>query len=201
MTHSSCLSNSGQHRTFHAIFRLHPTKEIIPMKTFIILLLLAGLGACSSDSTQPAAEPAAAPTPPPASPAESTPAPAAAPDAPPPVATPPAAKTEKAAAPKAEEKPAAKPADKPTTGAKLKPGLYAHFETNMGNFTAELNEKEAPITVANFAGLASGTKEYTDPRNGQKSKKPYYDGLTFHRIIDGFMIQGGDPLGTGAGGP
>jgi peptidyl-prolyl cis-trans isomerase A (cyclophilin A) len=83
----------------------------------------------------------------------------------------------------------------------LKPGLYAHFETNLGNFTAELNEKEAPITTANFAGLASGTKEWTDPKSGQKVRKPYYDGLTFHRIIDGFMIQGGDPLGNGTGGP
>jgi peptidyl-prolyl cis-trans isomerase A (cyclophilin A) len=71
----------------------------------------------------------------------------------------------------------------------------------MGNFTAELNEKEAPITVANFVGLATGEKEWTHPGTGQKQKKPYYDGLGFHRIIDGFMIQGGDPLGTGTGGP
>ena len=78
----------------------------------------------------------------------------------------------------------------------------------MGNFTAELNEKEAPGTVANFAGLASGEKEWTDPKSGQKQKKPYYDGLTFHRVIgreksppNGFMIQGGDPLGNGSGGP
>lgn len=83
----------------------------------------------------------------------------------------------------------------------MKPGLYAHFETTQGNFTASLNEKEAPITVANFAGLASGEKEWTDPKTRQKQKKPYYDGLTFHRIIDGFMIQGGDPLGDGTGGP
>jgi peptidyl-prolyl cis-trans isomerase A (cyclophilin A) len=87
------------------------------------------------------------------------------------------------------------------TGAKVSPKIYARFETNMGNFTAELNEKEAPITVANFVGLAEGTKEWTDPRTGQKMQKPYYDGLTFHRIIDGFMIQGGDPLGQGTGGP
>jgi peptidyl-prolyl cis-trans isomerase A (cyclophilin A) len=71
----------------------------------------------------------------------------------------------------------------------------------MGNFTALLDEKEAPITVANFAGLANGEKEWTDPKTGQKQKKPYYDGLIFHRIIDGFMIQGGDPLGSGIGGP
>jgi peptidyl-prolyl cis-trans isomerase A (cyclophilin A) len=71
----------------------------------------------------------------------------------------------------------------------------------MGNFTAELKEKEAPMTVANFMGLANGTVEWTDMRTGQKQKKPYYDGLTFHRIIDTFMIQGGDPTGTGMGGP
>ena len=71
----------------------------------------------------------------------------------------------------------------------------------MGNFTAELNEKEAPITVANFAELAGGEKEFTDPKTGKPVKKPYYDGLIFHRVIDGFMIQGGDPLGTGTGGP
>jgi peptidyl-prolyl cis-trans isomerase A (cyclophilin A) len=71
----------------------------------------------------------------------------------------------------------------------------------MGDFTAFLDEKEAPITVGNFAGLANGEKEWTDPKTGQKQKKPYYDGLIFHRIIDGFMIQGGDPLGSGTGGP
>jgi peptidyl-prolyl cis-trans isomerase A (cyclophilin A) len=71
----------------------------------------------------------------------------------------------------------------------------------MGNFTAELNEKEAPITVANFAGLASGTVEWTHPKSGKKQKTPYYDGIIFHRVIDNFMIQGGDPLGAGTGGP
>src|SRR5678815_2855382 len=83
----------------------------------------------------------------------------------------------------------------------MKAGLYAYFETSLGNFTAELNEKEAPIAVANFAGLANGTLEWTDPKTGEKQKKPYYDGVIFHRIIDGFMIQGGDPTGSGRGGP
>jgi peptidyl-prolyl cis-trans isomerase A (cyclophilin A) len=55
--------------------------------------------------------------------------------------------------------------------------------------------------VANFVGLAEGTKEWTDPKSGQRVKRPYYDGLVFHRVIAGFMIQGGDPLGTGTGGP
>ena len=81
------------------------------------------------------------------------------------------------------------------------PGLYAHFTTTLGDFTARLFEAEAPQTVANFAGLAAGTKEFTDPKTGQKTKRPFYDGLVFHRVIPDFMIQGGDPLGTGTGGP
>jgi peptidyl-prolyl cis-trans isomerase A (cyclophilin A) len=58
-----------------------------------------------------------------------------------------------------------------------------------------------PNTVANFVGLAEGSKEWTDPRTNQKAQQPYYDGTIFHRVIDGFMIQGGDPLGQGYGGP
>ncbi len=81
------------------------------------------------------------------------------------------------------------------------PGLYAHFRTSLGEFTARLFEAEAPQTVANFAGLAEGSKEFTDPKTGQKTKRPFYDGLVFHRVIPDFMIQGGDPLGTGTGGP
>ena len=79
--------------------------------------------------------------------------------------------------------------------------LYAHFTTSEGNFTARLFDAETPNTVANFAGLAEGSKEWTDPRTGRKVKQPYYDGTVFHRVIDGFMIQGGDPLGQGTGGP
>jgi peptidyl-prolyl cis-trans isomerase A (cyclophilin A) len=85
--------------------------------------------------------------------------------------------------------------------ATLKPGTYAHFTTSMGNFTIKLFEQDAPKTVANFVGLAEGTREWTDPKTRQKVNRPYYDGLIFHRIIDGFMIQGGDPLGVGTGGP
>jgi len=79
--------------------------------------------------------------------------------------------------------------------------LYAHFTTTEGNFTIQLFEEQAPKTVANFTGLAEGTKEWTDPRSGKKMKTPLYDGTIFHRVIDGFMIQGGDPLGQGTGGP
>src|SRR6516162_8278030 len=93
-----------------------------------------------------------------------------------------------------------------TVGAAAQPAKkagtpYARFETTEGNFTIELFEKDAPKTVANFIGLADGTKEWTDPRTGEKTKKPYYDGLAFHRVIANFMIQGGDPLGNGTGGP
>jgi peptidyl-prolyl cis-trans isomerase A (cyclophilin A) len=81
------------------------------------------------------------------------------------------------------------------------PGTYAVFETSQGNIVIRLLEKEAPQTVANFIGLAEGTKEFADPRSGQKTKRPFYDGLIFHRVIPDFMIQGGCPLGTGTGGP
>jgi peptidyl-prolyl cis-trans isomerase A (cyclophilin A) len=83
----------------------------------------------------------------------------------------------------------------------LQPGTYAQFETTQGNFTVRLFDKEAPTTVANFVGLAEGTKEWTDPASGQKKTEPYYDGVIFHRVINGFMIQGGDRLGQGTGGP
>jgi peptidyl-prolyl cis-trans isomerase A (cyclophilin A) len=79
--------------------------------------------------------------------------------------------------------------------------VYAYFTTTAGNFTVRLFEEEAPRTVENFVGLAEGTKEWTDPRAHKRVKQPYYDGVIFHRVIDGFMIQGGDPLGQGIGGP
>jgi peptidyl-prolyl cis-trans isomerase A (cyclophilin A) len=78
---------------------------------------------------------------------------------------------------------------------------HALFTTSEGNFKVRLFDQEAPNTVANFAGLAEGTKEFTDPKTGQKTKRPFYDGLVFHRVIGGFMLQGGCPLGTGTGGP
>ena len=81
------------------------------------------------------------------------------------------------------------------------PGTYAIFETSQGTIVARLFEKEAPQTVANFVGLAEGTKEFTDPATGKKAKRPFYDGLAFHRVIPNFMIQGGCPEGSGRGGP
>ena len=80
------------------------------------------------------------------------------------------------------------------------PGLYATITTSMGTIVAKLYEKESPITVKNFVDLARGTKEWTDPATNQKVKRPLYNGLIFHRVIPGFMIQTGDPLGTGTGG-
>ena len=76
----------------------------------------------------------------------------------------------------------------------------ATLKTNAGDITIELLDNHAPKTVANFVGLAEGTKEYKDPETGQPGSGPYYDGVIFHRIIDGFMIQGGDPTGTGGPG-
>ena len=78
---------------------------------------------------------------------------------------------------------------------------HALFTTSEGSFKVRLFDDLAPKTVDNFAGLAEGTKEFVDPKTGQKTKRPFYDGLVFHRVIEGFMIQGGDPLGTGTGGP
>lgn len=79
--------------------------------------------------------------------------------------------------------------------------MFAVFNTNMGSFTCRLFYDKVPVTVGNFVALAEGNMEFTDPKTNDKVKKKYYDGLIFHRIIDGFMIQGGDILGTGYGGP
>lgn len=79
--------------------------------------------------------------------------------------------------------------------------IHAQFTTSEGSFTIRLFDAEVPNTVANFVGLAEGTREFVDPKTGQKTTRPFYDGLIFHRVIDSFMIQGGDPLGTGTGGP
>lgn len=78
---------------------------------------------------------------------------------------------------------------------------FARFSTSEGDFKARLFDDKAPKTVANFVGLVEGTKEFTDPKSRAKVTRPFYNGLIFHRVIDGFMIQGGCPLGTGTGGP
>ena len=81
------------------------------------------------------------------------------------------------------------------------PGTYAVFETSEGNIVCRLFEKDAPKTVANFVDLAEGKREWKHPSTGTKSKDPLYHGTIFHRVIPDFMIQGGDPQGTGMGGP
>jgi len=80
-------------------------------------------------------------------------------------------------------------------------GTYAVFETSLGNIVIRLLEKEAPKTVENFIGLAEGSKEFSNEKTGKKEKRPFYDGLIFHRVIPDFMIQGGCPHGSGMGGP
>ncbi len=81
------------------------------------------------------------------------------------------------------------------------PGLYAIFETTEGNITCRLFEKDAPKTVANFTELAEGKREWTHPNTRKKTTDRLYDGTVLHRVIPNFMIQGGDPQGTGMGGP
>ena len=115
-----------------------------------------------------------------------TPPPPPAPQAP---GTPPA--QELPDSPSAEAAPAVEPT-----------GPTAVLDTSMGRITCRLFDKQAPQTVANFVGLADGTKDWTDPATREKEHgKPLYDGTTFHRVIPGFMAQGGDPLGTGIGDP
>ena len=114
---------------------------------------------------------------------------------------------------KTETKPAAdtkaatpSPTETKTPPKKRFSKMYANFETSMGNFKVLLFHTQAPKTVENFVGLAEGTKEWTDPKTQSPVKQPFYNGLIFHRIIKGFMIQGGDPVGidpkiAGSGGP
>ncbi|MBL8136404.1 MAG: peptidylprolyl isomerase [Acidobacteria bacterium] len=80
-------------------------------------------------------------------------------------------------------------------------GLYARFATSAGTFVVRLFEKDTPKTVANFVGLAEGTKAWKDPVTGESRSTPFYNGLVFHRVIADFMIQGGCPNGNGMGGP
>jgi peptidyl-prolyl cis-trans isomerase A (cyclophilin A) len=106
----------------------------------------------------------------------------------------PAATTAKPAAPAAAATPA-------MTAKQYGPGVYALFTTNIGTFIARLFDKDTPLTVQNFVGLAEGKKQWKDPKTGRMVRRPYYNNGTFHRVIPNFMIQGGDPLGTGFGGP
>ena len=117
-----------------------------------------------------------------------------------PPATPPATTPPASSSTSSQELP-----DSPDIQAHVSPvptGPTAVFDTSMGRMTCKLFSKEAPKTVANFIGLAEGTKDWTDPTTHQKMHgKPLYDGTIFHRVIPDFMIQGGDPTGTGMGDP
>jgi peptidyl-prolyl cis-trans isomerase A (cyclophilin A) len=83
----------------------------------------------------------------------------------------------------------------------LDAGLYAVLDTSLGEITCRLLPEKAPKTVANFVGLAKGEKEFVDAASRKPAQRRFFDGLTFHRVIPDFMIQGGCPLGTGTGGP
>jgi peptidyl-prolyl cis-trans isomerase A (cyclophilin A) len=97
--------------------------------------------------------------------------------------------------------PAARAAEASAKKEKKMDSEYATFKTSLGDIVVKLLPEKAPKTVENFVGLAEGKKEWKDPRTGQMVKKPLYDGTVFHRVIPQFMIQGGDPLGNGTGGP
>ena len=105
------------------------------------------------------------------------------------------------AKPKAPAAAAATTAAPAMSAAKYGPGTYALFTTSKGNFIARLFDKDAPNTVQNFVGLAEGKKQWKDPKTGRMIRRPYYNNVLFHRVIPNFMIQGGDPEGTGMGGP
>ena len=161
-----------------------------------VALAAAGCGGPQEPARQ-SEPPAAAPTPAP------TPAPEPVPPAPtektaPPAAETPASPTGKPAATAPE---AAAPEEAKVSAAKYGPGVYAHITTTNGTMIAKLFDKEAPKTVENFVMLAEGKKQWRNPRTNTMVRRPYYNNLTFHRIIPGFMIQGGDPEGTGMGGP
>ena len=151
------------------------TSSLRPSRAFALSLAAAAVVACKSEAPAPAAS--AAPS-----------AQAA--------ATPPAAPSPTPAPPTKQDQSMANNGIPQGSG-----DLYALFKTTRGTITVQLFEKDAPKTVANFVGLATGAKEWTDPRTGAKSHGKLYDGTQFHRVIPQFMIQGGDPLGQGVGGP
>lgn len=155
----------------------------------LAFVVLTGCGS-APEPAPPPSESAPASTPPPA-------------EAPPPPA-------EKPAAPEAAAPSAEKPSDTATapvadpskpSASKYGPGIYAHFTTTNGNFIVKFFDKDAPRTVENFVGLAEGKKQWNDPRTNRMIRRPYYRNVIFHRVIPNFMIQGGDPEGTGLGGP
>jgi len=155
----------------------------------VSLALALALAGCHSEAPEPTGTAQAATSPPPT---DSSPAPA-----PKPAPTPPPPRVTKTADPlEGKWTLADATGDIKGTGA-----LLATIDTSKGKLTCKLYEDKAPITVANFVGLATGKRTWLDPTSQQWVKKPAYDGTTFHRIIKGFMIQGGDPKGDGSGEP
>jgi peptidyl-prolyl cis-trans isomerase A (cyclophilin A) len=164
----------------------------------VIALGVFGLLACKKKEEAPPAPPPQAQTPPPSEPAKPAepppPAEPAKPAEPPPAAEP--AKTGDEVRP-----PTAADLETYTSDIKGKGTLRAVFETSQGKINCELFPDKAPMTVANFVGLARGLKPFRNPKSGEVEKRPFFDGLVFHRVIPDFMIQGGDPLGVGNGDP
>src|SRR5215213_7988056 len=163
-----------------------------PLVSSLVLALSLGAAACKKEA------PPAAPEPPP--PAQ--PAPPAEPEKPA-EPTPPANPTAQAPAATGDEvrPPTAADLEGYIKDIKGKGPLKAIFDTTQGKLTCELFDKKVPMTVANFVGLARGLKPFKDPKSNETVKRPFYDGLIFHRVIPDFMIQGGDPLGVGTGDP
>jgi len=172
------------------------------MTRWLLSTLFASALAIAPAGAQTAAKPAAPQTKPgtstakPAAPTQKPAAPTAKPASP---TAKPAARTQKPAA--TTQKPAAAPAVPAASAAKHGTGVYAHITTNHGSMIARLFDKDVPKTVENFVGLAEGKKPWRNPRTKTMVRRPYYNNLTFHRIIPRFMVQGGDPEGTGMGGP
>jgi peptidyl-prolyl cis-trans isomerase A (cyclophilin A) len=166
------------------------------MRTPHIAMVVCVLGLSVACKKQEAPPPAAPPAPPPAEPAKPAEPPPAEPAKPAEETPPPAA--EAAGEVRA---PTAADLETYTSDIKGKGSLKAVFETSQGRFTCELFPDKVPMTVANFVGLARGLKPFRDPKTGKVEKRPFYDGLIFHRVIPDFMIQGGDPLGVGNGDP
>jgi peptidyl-prolyl cis-trans isomerase A (cyclophilin A) len=161
----------------------------------VCVLGLTGLLHACKKQEPPAPPPQEPPPSEPAKPAEPTPA-AAEPAKPAEETPPPAASTGDEVRP-----PTAADLATYTSDIKGKGALKAVFETSQGRITCELFADKAPMTVANFVGLARGLKPFRDPKSDKTEKRPFFDGLVFHRVIPDFMIQGGCPLGQGTGNP
>jgi peptidyl-prolyl cis-trans isomerase A (cyclophilin A) len=169
---------------------LHRHRRFAPRAArFTLALFVAVTGACQSTPAEPESHSVLKPAAPDSAP------PAAAPDPPPMPPEPSPARV-------SEDDPlhGKFSLDDATTGLAGKGALSAEIDTDLGKLECDLYDSKAPITVANFVGLARGLRPFKAP-DGKWTKKPAYDGTTFHRVIKGFMIQGGDPSGTGAGEP